>query len=239
MIIYSNDKKLIITTMEDINENVDLFSLYLEAESFNGRENRFFKILSVNSVTRSIKHLTQESMANEARKRFQEMTNINNSLKYYDKEHNIGYKVFPYIKNPTIYSYSIVFPAITEFFQYWKEYSYTGDSMREFLPKYDLSKLFGSMNNFSDIHFILTKEQAELIKKTLYQEFPEFAIFYYEIYPYLNLETVCCYNLSKLINAKLLVHELGLDTSELDNLIDSLDVAKNNGKVLKLIKNLK
>ena len=50
MIIYSNDKELIITTMEDINENVDLSSLYLEAESFNGRENRFFKILSVNGL---------------------------------------------------------------------------------------------------------------------------------------------------------------------------------------------
>lgn len=236
MIIYNNDKELITTTIGDITQNPRMSSFYLTAESFRGKETRFFKIISKDVITRNIKHIINESMAKEAKRRFRKITNIYNSNEYYDKEHNIGYKVFPYMKNPTIYSYSMIYPAITEFFQYWKKFNCTGISKKDFIPHYDLSKLFVSMANFKDLEILFKKQQNKSLKNALYQEFPQFAIFYYEIYPYLNLETVNCYDISKLINARIQVKELGLDTTQLDALEENLKVSQNNTKVLNLIK---
>lgn len=235
MITYNNDKKLIITTLGDINK--ELTSLYFGAESFRGEENRFFKIVSKDTINRSVKYPTIESMAKEARKRFREITNVYDSLEHYDRENNTVYTVFPYMKKPTIYTYSMLYPAITEFFHYWWKYNNTGEDKKIFLPSYDLTNLFASMENFKDLESIFTKEQGELLEKTLYQEFPEFAIFYYEVYPYLNLKIINSYDISKLINARLQVQELGLDTVQLDAMVNNLDIAQNNGKVLTLIKN--
>lgn len=239
MIAYNSDKELIITTLGDIHKNLELSSLYFSAESFRGSENRFFKIVSKDIIARSIKYPTMESMSKEARKRFREITNVYNSLEYYDKEHNIGYKVWPYMKKPAIYTYSMLYPAITEFFHYWKEYNNTEEDKKVFLPSYNLSNLFVSMENFKDLENIFAKEQGDLLRRTLYQEFTEFAIFYYEVYPYLNLKIINSYNIAKLINARLQVQELGLDTVQLDAMVNNLDIAQNNSKVLRLIKNTK
>lgn len=239
MIIYKENNKLITTTIGDVTKNLELVSLYSEAESFKRMDNRFFKIISEDSVNRSIKYPLHDMMREEAIKKFRQITNVYAGFECYDKEQKVGYSVFPYMKNPTVYSYSIIYPAITKFFKYWKEFNYTAFSARYSLPNYDLSSLFDSMDNFKDLKFIFTKEQGECLKKTLYKEFPEFAIFYYEIYPYLNLEIVNSIDIAKLINARMLVDDLGLDTSDLDIFVDSLDVAKNNGKVLRLIKNSK
>jgi len=239
MLIYNKNNKLIITTLGDMNRNLELLSLCSSAETFIGKENRFFKILYKDTITRSIKHPTLESMSKEAKKRFREITNVYDSLDYYDKEDNIGYKVCPYMKKPTIYSYSILYPAITEFFRCWKKYNNTEEDKRILLPSYDLSSLFASMENFKDLENIFTKEQGDLLKTTLYQEFQEFAIFYYEIYPHLNLKMVNSYDISKLINARIQVQELGLDTEQIDALVNKLDITQNNSKVLRLIKNTK
>lgn len=239
MIIYNNEQELITTTIGNINKNLRLASFYLDAESFKGRETRFFKIITEDIINRSIKCPTTELMAKRAKRKFYEITNVYNDLEYYDKEKSIGYKVFPYMKNPKVYSYKMIYPAITKFFQYWKEYSNTGESKKIFLPRYDLSSLFVSMENFKDLEIIFTKEQGELLKRDLYKEFPEFAIFYYEIYPYLNIDIIGCYDIVKLINARIQVYELGLDTKQLDAIIGNLDIAKNNGKILKLIKDKK
>ena len=154
MIIYKDDKNLILTAIGDINKKPELLSLLINAESFRAEENRFFKINSKDTITRSIKFPTRESMTKEIRKKFRESTNTYDSHEYYDKEHNMGYKAFPYMKKPAIYSYSLVYPAITEFFKYWKKFNYTENYKREFLPKYDLSKLFDSMKNFKDLETI-------------------------------------------------------------------------------------
>ena len=143
------------------------------------------------------------------------------------------------MKKPTIYSYSIVYPAITEFFSYWNKYNNMSGNKKIILSCYDLSTLFASMENFKDLEKIFSKEQGELLKRTLYKDFPQFAIFYYEIYPYLDFEILGSYDITKLINARLQVQELGLDTSQLDLMVNNLDIAENNGKVLKLIKNSK
>lgn len=236
MIIYTENNKLITTTIDDVKDTLELSTLYLEAERFSCKDNRFFKIISEEAVTRSLKYPLQESMKEEAIKRFRRLTNVYNSLQYYDRSENIGYVVFPHMKNPTIYTYSMLYPAITEFFHYWKEFNYTASSMRGFSPTFDLSSLFSSMENFKDLELIFTKEEGEFLRKTLYKEFPEFAIFFYEIYPYLNLRTVDSLDIPKLINARMLVDELGFDTSDLDEALEDLDIAENNGKVLRLIK---
>ena len=239
MIIYNNDKELVTTNIGNIHKNIGLSSVFSQADSFWGKENRFFKIISEDNVFRSIKHPTWESMSKEVIRKFREKTKNYDSFDYYDKKNNIGYRVFPYRKTPTIYVYTMLYPAITEFFSYWKNFTYTPVSKWDFMPHYDLSKLFASMENFKDLELIFEKQYGELLKKTLYEEFPQFAIFYYEIYPYINLETVNCYNISKLISARMQLQELGLDIKQLDMLVKNLDVAQNNSKVLKLIKNSK
>ena len=239
MIIYSNEKELIATSIGDINRNVNISSIYLDAESFKCKENRFFKIVKEDVVKRNLKHFSQESMQKESIKRFKETAKIFDSLEYYDTEKNIGYKVFPGMKKPTVYTYSMLYPAITEFFRYWRKFNHSTLSVQDSLYNYDLSKLFTSMDNFKYLECIFTKQQGKMLKKTLYKEFPDFAIFYYEIYPFLNIKTVRSYDISKVLNARLLVHELGLNTKQLDSIIDSMDVAEHNTKILKLINNSK
>lgn len=239
MIIYTKDKKLITTDIGNLYNNIDLAIFASEAESFRGKENKYFKIISEETVNRSFKHITRESRANEARRKIREITNHYEYNEYYNKEENIGYSVFPYRKKPTIYIYQMIYPAITEFFRYWNKFNSTGISKKHIIPHYDLSNLIKSIDNFKDLECIFTKQEGEILKKTLYNEFPEFAMFYYEIYPHLNINITGNYDISKLINAKLLVCELGLDTRELDAMLENLKVAENNTKVLKLINNSK
>ena len=80
MINYTNDKELINTTLGKITKSPELFSLYISAETFMGKENRFFKIISKDTIDRSIKYPTLESMAKESKRRFREITNVYDSI---------------------------------------------------------------------------------------------------------------------------------------------------------------
>jgi len=238
MIIYTQDNNLITTSLGNVRKNIELMSINFSAAFFEGRENRFFKIISKDVVTRSIKHITSESMILESIKRFRRCTHIYDSHKYYDKENNIGYDLRVFMKHPTFFTYSMAYPAITEFFQYWNTCN-DSDVAQNTNIQYDLSKLFVSMENFSDLELLFKKEEGELLQKILYQDFPEFAIFYYEIYPHLNLEITGSYDITKLVNARKQVYELGLDTKQIDEILDNVPVAQNNTKVLQLLKNSK
>ncbi|MBQ3021614.1 MAG: hypothetical protein IJD92_05285 [Bacilli bacterium] len=239
MLIYKNEKEIITTSIDDIFNNVSLISLYSESESFRGKDNRFFKVLTEETLHRNIKHLTRESIVKETKKKYKDLTQIDGALDFYDKNNNVGYTLFPYRKKPTIYSYTMIYPAITEFFRYWKTYNYTGQNYKEFLPKYDLSNLFDSMENFKNIELLFNKAQGEILKKALYNEFPEFAIFYYEIYPNIKLTNNCKYDIKKLIQVKDLMNDLAIDTKQIDVYLKNIDIAENNRKVLKLINNSK
>ena len=234
MLIYKNNDSLVTTSLGNPNKNMELLSIRFDADHFGAKDNRFYKITSVDSIPRSIKHPTRESMKNEAIRRFRKLTDVYNSDEFYDEKNNVWYKIFPYMKgNPKIFSYSMVYPAITDFFKYWNNSSKNIDDISS---PFDLSSLFTSMDNFHDLSSMFSKESGDQLKNLLYQSFPEFAIFYYEIYPYLTIETLKTYDISKLINARLQVHELGLNTEQLDQLVSSIPIAENNAKVLSLIK---
>ena len=240
MLAYTEDNKLITTSLGNPYRNIDLMTIHSDATYFCGKDNRFYKIISKDIVARDIKHLSRESMNRDAIRKFRDMTGDYDSGEYIDKENNIGYEVFPYMKkNPTIFTYSIVYPAITEFFRTWNIFSKKDSSKQLLTSQYDLSKLFASMDNFRDLSSFFLREDGEQLKKSLYQYFPEFAIFYYEIYPYLNFKILGNYDITKLVNTRLQVYELGLDTTQFDDLMSSLPAAENNTKVLKLIKNPK
>ena len=137
MIIYSDDDKLITTKLE-VSSSCGIRDLCYSAEFFRGRNTRFFKIIEEDTVFKSIKCLTQGARFNEATKRFYEATGVADSYEYYDKESNIGFKLFPFRKNPTIYAYEMIYPAIYEFLQYWKNYNNLDNSNQIFYNPYDL-----------------------------------------------------------------------------------------------------
>ena len=236
MLIYKNNDSLVTTSLGDPYKNMELLSIRHDADHFSAKDNRFYKITSVDSITRSIKHPTRESMELAAIRRFRQLTGNYDSTdsEFYDEINDIWYEVFLYMKgNPKIFSYSMVYPAITDFFKYWNNSSKHIDDISS---PFDLSRLFNSMDYFHDLSSMFSKESGEQLKNLLYQSFPEFAIFYYEIYPHLTIETLKTYDISKLISARLQVHELGLNTDQLDQLVSSIPIAENNAKVLSLIK---
>ena len=98
-----------------------------------------------------------------------------------------------------------------------------------------ITSLFVSMDNFKELEKIFEISEKQTLKETLYKEFPEFAIFCYEIYPYIKLNITSEYQISKLIKTRLQVKEFGVDTKDLDLMVDSIEVARNNAKVLRLI----
>lgn len=234
MIIYSDDDKLITTKLE-VSSGCGIRDLCYLAESFRGRETRFFKIIEEYTVSRSIKCLTQRSRFNEAKKIFYEVTGVADSYECYDNENNIGFKLFPFMKNPTIYAYEMIYPAIYEFLQYWRNYNNLDNSNQIFYNPYDLTSLFVCMKNFKELEKIFEISEKQTLKDTLYKEFPEFAIFCYEIYPYIKLNITSEYQISKLIKTRLQVKKLGVDIKDLDLIVDSIEIAHNNAKVLRLI----
>ena len=238
MLIYKENDKLITTSLGNPYSNSDLMPIRFNAIQFEGKDNRFYKVLSVEPVLRSIKYSSREKMNEEAIKRFTQMSGEHHHCEYYDEEKNIGYKVYPYMKkNPTVYTYSKLLPAITEFFKCWRN-SFEQEKNSKILNPYDLSHLFESMKNFNDLSLLFAKESAEELKKALYQNFPEFAIFCYEIYPHLDIQSSKSYDIAKLVQARSLVYELGLDTTEIDHLLESQEIANNNAQILKLIKQI-
>ena len=151
------------------------------------------------------------------------------------QELNVGYRLDLWQDNPTIYKYTELQPAITEFFKLWVQSRfYDGDKVT---GQYDLSKLFYGMNNFKDIIYIFKKYDGKLLYENLYRYFPSFATFYYEIYPFLKVQRTGNYDISKLVSAAIQDHELGFDTSKHEQLIASIPASENNTMVLKLIRN--
>ena len=98
MIIYSDDDKLITTKLE-VSGGCGIRDLCYSAEFFRGRETRFFKIISEDTVSRSINCLTQRSRFNEAKKIFYEVTGVADSYECYDNENNIGFLLPPMDKS--------------------------------------------------------------------------------------------------------------------------------------------
>lgn len=251
MLIYKNNNSLVTTSLGDPyrDRNRELQLISFDADHFGAKDNRFYKIKSVESIPRSIKHPTRESMELAATRRFRQLTPGyygSTDSEYYDEINDVWYKVYmkgipkkdnPKKGNPIIFSYSMVYPAITDFFKYWDNSWYNSSKNVDGISSpFDLSRLFNSMDNFHDLSSMFSKESGEQLKNLLYQSFPEFAIFYYEIYPYLTIKILKTYDITKLISARLQVYELGLNTNQLDQLISSIPIAENNAKVLSLIK---
>ena len=230
MITYTENKKLVTTRIKN-DHNVSVSWLKAQAIKFNDIDNRFYKAEIEDVITKGIKTLTKESRIIEAKKRFSVLTNTEDQIECFDKENNNGYKLCLYYDEPVIFSYSMVYPIITEFFKYWEM-----SKNCETNAQYDLSKLFEGMENFKELEYIFKFEHGENLKNVLYNEFPEFAIFYYEIYPKINLEVIKSYNIVQIVNTKIQMCELGLDTTEIDELLSDVSMAQRNDQVLKLIR---
>lgn len=232
--MYVNNNKLYTTKPDNLDKVNDLFVMNSLASKFDGKENEFFGILSSESINKDLKHLTHESRLLEAKRKFSKYTGVYNKTDIYDKNINVGYKVFLLMKNPTIYSYIKKHPAISEFFRLWNYYKL--DPINNGMSvNYDLSLLFGGMYNFKELELIFKKENGDVLMNLLYRDFPEFAIFYYEIYPYLNLEKVNSYDIFKLFETRNLLYDLSLSSNEVDTLVEHIPVANNNTLVLKLM----
>lgn len=218
----------------ELNDAPELDTINYSASSFRLGPSRFYRIIDTDVVRRDIRHLTKGSMQKEAINIFRLKSKEHNSYEFNEKDINMGYKVFPELKMPTVFTYMIMYPAITEFFILWNSYK----NGEEINYNYDLSKLFYNMNNFSKLVELFEKEGNDL-RLALYSKFPQFAIFYYEIYPYLRPIVTGNYEKEELYSLKDRLIEEGKSTKYVESLISSYDVALNNTEVLKLIKDNK
>ena len=179
-------------------------------------------------------------MNNEAKKRFFESTGVNNSRSFYDKENNVGGVLYTsHAKKPTYYIYSKNFPNIINFFQQWNN-SWDNKNHKEsdssIINTCELSCLFSGMENFKELEARFSKTSEVNLKDLLYRDFSEFAIFYYEIFPYLNFEPIKEYDINKLLNVKNELIDLDISDEKINQLIDIIPIVENNEQVLKLIK---
>lgn len=147
-----------------------------------------------------------------------------------------------YIKQPSqestkIFRFKLLRPLITQFFISGLDFDDRKLLVENF--NFDLLKFINSdENNIEEISSILSLSKVDIIKKILYKLYPELAIFYFEIYPYMTLETIESYNVAELKNLRRKTEALRVNTYYLDQLLNYLPEAENNHKILNIIKHM-
>lgn len=102
---------------------------------------------------------------------------------------------------------------------------------------FDIATLINYDENVIDeISSILSLPNKEVIRGILYKLYPELAIFYYEIYPYITLSQIESYNIDKLKELRMLTENLRVSTYNIDQILGYLPMAEKNAKVLNLLK---
>jgi hypothetical protein len=237
MLSYIENNKLITNSLGNPYKNVELTMIHNSANHFGRKDNRFYRVEGKEVIRRDLTHLSRESINEKAIKRYIELTNDYDNYDFYDREKNVGYKVYPHMKgHPTVFKYSMIYPEICCFFRFWDHYHYNKDDASVKNSSYDLSKFFYGMENYNDLKSILSIEDEADFTDKLFKYYPEFAIFYFEIYPYIEMIETGSYDVDKLRSVRDQVYDLGFETIEFDTLISSIEPARNNAKVLQLLK---
>ncbi len=132
------------------------------------------------------------------------------------------------------YEFKLLHSGITQFFvsglDFHKQELIT-DNMH-----FDLTTFINSdENSIEEIDSILSLPKSDVIKGILYKLYPELAIFYYEIYPYITLKEIENYNIDELQKLRMTTEALRVNTYYIDQLLDYLPTAENNTRVLSLL----
>lgn len=136
-----------------------------------------------------------------------------------------------------IYEFKLLNPGITQFFVSGLDFnkSKITDNMH-----FDFTTLINSNeNNIEEIDCILSLPKPDVIKKLLYKLYPELAIFYYEVYPYITFKEIENYNIAELQKLRMTTEALRVNTYYIDQLLDYLPTAENNTELLRLLNNSK
>lgn len=164
-------------------------------------------------------------------------TDYNDGSSFYDFKNKKAY-LYEYVYEPEklkISEFNLLRSNITEFFisglDFRKQRLVT-DNM-----DFDISTLINlDKNSEEEINSILSLQNKEIVKDILYKLYPEFATFYYEIYPYMTLEQIESYDIDKLKELRIATESLKVNTCCIDQLLNYLPKAENNVKVLNLLK---
>lgn len=136
-----------------------------------------------------------------------------------------------------IFRFKLLRPLITQFFISGLDF----DDQKLLVENsnFDLLKFINSdETNIEEISSILSLSKVDIIKKILYKLYPELAIFCFEIYPYMTLETIESYNVAELKKLRIETEALRVNTYYLDQLLNYLPEAENNNKILTIIKHM-
>ncbi len=164
-------------------------------------------------------------------------TDFNNGSSFYDFENKKAYlKEYAYNDEKIeIYKFNLLKSKITQFFISGFDFSerrLITDNMN-----FDIATLINYDENVIDeISSILSLPNKEVIRGILYKLYPELAIFYYEIYPYITLSQIESYNIDKLKELRMLTENLRVSTYNIDQILGYLPMAEKNAKVLNLLK---
>lgn len=164
-------------------------------------------------------------------------TDFNDGESFYDFKNKKAY-LKNYVYRPEkieIYEFNLLKSKITQFFISGFDFSerrLITDNMN-----FDIATLINYDENVIDeISSILSLPNKEVIRGILYKLYPELAIFYYEIYPYITLSQIESYNIDKLKELRMLTENLRVSTYNIDQILGYLPMAEKNAKVLNLLK---
>lgn len=135
--------------------------------------------------------------------------------------------------NITISAYELLYPSVTHFFAVNMN-AHKKDYTKE--EAVYLNRLVGEDKDIFQIFSIIRENDEEIARQILYKKYPEFAIFYYEIFPYLILENYDSYSIQDLKDLKERTEQLRLNTKYIDEILSFLSMAEQNSKVLTLLK---
>ena len=233
MLTYIKNDSLVTTTLANPYDNAQITGIISETASLKmNPSGRFYKIISSNYIPKEFGSLRRSERAKKIIKEFREIIHTSNGTEYIDWDRKIGYAMFPGASEPVMCIYSILLPELMRFMRMWVDNRH----MPSPYLSYDLSRLFGGMDNYYDVHTLFLSAEG---KEKLYQYFPEFAMFFYELYPYMDIKDGQSYDIGELTDTKDKLAKLGLSTLQCDQLIRCLPAAANNSQVLKMIRSKK
>ena len=229
----SNDS-IIFYSLGDPYKYSDIMNIYKEINYFNGKDNRFHTIISKREFNNGSDYFMHEDIENKARMEFEKITGFSEKNEFVDSNFQKGYMFYPYRIRPTIVTYKILYPKLKELFYKWSIDIKTKERLL-FSNSIDLSNLIYGIENMEDVLKILCNSQAEKLRMNLFKTYKEFALFYFDIYPYLSFEPKKIIDISKLLEIKNRLIELGIYIMELKEVERNIEISERNSKMFKLL----
>lgn len=232
MIVYENKDNLIFSIPKDKSSEameIKKASTLIDFGKFN---ERFFRYISEKrfcglDADKEARDFYRDNVKYDVL--FDQGYNFESQMAYSKSGKNCSYSVS---------SYKISYPKITQFFVKGMEVHRKSTSKlidNEFM--FNLGLLIPELDkNIDELIYMLDGPNKELVKRMLYKYYVDFAIFYYEIYPFIEFQECERYNIEELRKLKEQTEKLRMSTQNIDDMLNFVPVAQENSKVITLLK---